>query len=1101
MTTSIRFIVASIALCGSSWCLLGVLSDRALAVEKNEAAGAAEFSAEQLEFFENQVRPLLVARCYECHSADSEELEGGLRVDSRQLMLQGGESGPAIVPQQIDNSLLIESIRYGGTYEMPPDSKMPAEEIAVLTKWVELGAPWPAEDLASLAETASSGEGKAFSLEDRRDSHWCWAPIAEPSVPDVKQVDWPRDAIDRFLLAAMEDQGFSPAPPAERYNWIRRVTFDLTGLPPTTAETETFVADRSASAYEKVVDRLLASPRYGEHWARHWMDLIRYGETKAHESDYAIPFVWRYRDYLIRAMNADVPFDQFVREAIAGDLLANPRRHPQDGSNESINGPGFFQMTDGHHGPPDIHSEEARVFDGMIDTAGKAFMGLTMTCSRCHDHKFDAVETKDYYAFYGMLASSRLDYPNVVASELLATKRAALREQQTAVKAELVLAVREKIAQLTADALTENESAKNKLHPLFPLRSILSAETDTDRVQRWRELAELAAQPVGEAPVDIGGLSPVSFGDWLTSGPGFGEAPRPAGQLVLGRSGETLVRSVVGDAAAAGLLSSRFDGSIKSPLFEVQDRVSLRVKGRAGRARLYIQHYDLVGRGPTTAKLDVSINKDEWHWIHFDTTYWTGTEAYVEVLHNGDEMQFAMNEQHNPRHNDEAYVAVDRVLVNGDAPRPPRFNGDYEAAWKITGTAPRDAEAALVFAQDRLSSLVDRWERDELTRPEGDIIETLLTAGGPLAISANDAPALLEKVERYRDTWRTIPEPVYVRSITDGHGRDEPVYIRGNPHATSRDPAPRRFLAAIDGTPFETQESGRREWAEALVADSNPLVPRVIVNRLWQRIFGQGLVATVDNFGVMGSRPSHPELLDYLAGEFKRNGWSRKRLLRRLVLSSAYRMGTMPSAIAAERDPENVYLQRMPVKRLPAEAIRDAILATSGQLKHEMYGKGVPVNFDQAPPSRSLPNKNGPLDGDARRSIYLEMRRNYLPGLLTAFDLPTAAEPRGLRQVTNVPAQSLAMMNDPFVLQQAAEWAERVLSDRSSTTLTERLDRMHRAAYGRPLRESEVDRCRSMLLDLAAAYEVEADKMVTDERVWKDFCHLMLNRKEFIFLY
>ena len=1086
----------------------------AVAAEKDESAdesvAAPKFSADDLAFFEKEVRPLLAERCYECHSADAEDIEGGLRVDSRTHMIEGGDTGPAIVPHNVDKSLLIESIQYGGTYEMPPDSKMPAEEIAILTKWVSLGAPWPIEDVPVAGESSTSSSKPVFSLEERRSSHWCWAPISSPTAPEVKQADWPRDAIDRFVFAAMEAQGYSPTSPAARHSWLRRITYDLTGLPPTLEEIDAFMATTSAAteqkdsdneaAYESVVDRLLASPRYGEHWARHWMDMVRYGETKAHESDYSIPFVWRYRDYLVRAMNEDVPFDQFVREAIAGDLLTNPRRNPKDDSNESACGPGFFQMTDGHHGPPDIHSEEARVFDGMIDTAGKAFMSLTMTCCRCHDHKFDAVETKDYYAFYGMLASSKLDYPNVVSSKLLAAKRTELLAQQAVVKAQVVGAVRKNISQLSVDALANNKPSQNKLHPLYPLWSLLSAEAPTDREQRWAEMAKLADGPQPEPSVDIGGFSTDTFGQWRTSGTGFTATPRTAGEFVLGRTGERLVRAFVGSAVSAGQLSSRFDGSIKSPMFVVSDRVSLRVKGKAARARLYIQHYDLVGRGPTTAKLDVSINKDEWHWIHFDTTYWAGTNAYVEVLHNGDEMQFTMNTPHNPTHNDGGYVAVDRVLIRGEDPRTPRFNGHYESAWEITGTAPREKDAALAFAKKQLTRLVDRWQRDELSRREGDVLDALLTAGGPLAVTAVDSPGLLEEVKRYRDIWEAIPKPEYVRSLTDGHGKDERVYIRGNPHAQSQEPAPRRFLAAIDPTPFNTKESGRREWAEALVADNNPLVARVIVNRLWQRIFGQGLVATVDNFGVMGSLPSHPELLDYLASEFKRDGWSRKRLLRRLVLSSTYRMGTTPSAAAAERDPGNIYLQRMPVKRLPAEAIRDAILATSGQLRYEMYGVGVPVNTDQAPPSRSLPSKNGPLDGNGRRSVYLEMRRNYLPGLLTAFDLSTAAEPRGLRHVTNVPAQSLAMMNDPFVLQQAAAWAKRVLGEPSSTT-EERIDRMHRVAYGREAKTEEIARSRAMLRDLSNAYGVAPNDGMSDVRVWKDFCHLMLNRKEFIFLY
>ncbi|MEK6249321.1 MAG: DUF1553 domain-containing protein, partial [Planctomycetales bacterium] len=362
---------------------------------------------------------------------------------------------------------------------------------------------------------------------------------------------------------------------------------------------------------------------------------------------------------------------------------------------------------------------------------------------------------------------------------------------------------------------------------------------------------------------------------------------------------------------------------------------------------------------------------------------------------------------------------------------------------------------------------------------------------------STDSPALKEAVAIYRQSAISIPRPVYVRSLTDGNGQDEPIYVRGNPHAMSKKSNPRHFLDAVDSRPFRSDGSGRREWAEALVSDSNPLVPRVEVNRIWYRIFGQGLVSTIDNFGQMGSPPSHPKLLDHLASDFK-SGWSRKDLIRRLVLSNTYRMSSRPSSRAQQVDPENVLLQHMPLRRLSAEAIRDSILAASGELKHQMYGQGVPVNLDQSQPSRSRPFVDGPLDGDARRTVYLEMRRNYLPGLLIAFDLPKAAVTVGQRGVTNVPAQSLALLNDPFVLAQAETWAENLL-ERGGQSVRSRIQQVHLAAFSRAASEQEIQQSKSMLLDLAATYNVTPDRAKDDQRLWKDFCHMMINRKEFIF--
>ena len=374
--------------------------------------GFASFSQSDLSFFEKKIRPLLVERCHTCHSKKADTIEAGLRLDSRQAMIAGGETGPAIVPGNPEKSLLIESIHYGGTYEMPPDSKLPEEEINLLSQWIKLGAPWPAE-----AADAEVDVTEHFSLQQRKKDHWCWQPLKSSSPPAVQDTLWPREFIDRFILGRLEQEGLKPATEANRNQWLRRVTFDLTGLPPTLDEIDHFLADRTPVAYERVVERLLASPRFGEHWARYWMDLIRYGETKAFAQDYSAPFVFRYRDYLIRAYNADVAYDQFIREALAGDLLEKPRLDPLDGGNESVMGPGFVYLTDGHHGPADIHADEARVFDTIIDTTSKAFLALTLSCCRCHDHKFDALSMQDYYSLYGVLASSRIDFANTVSHE------------------------------------------------------------------------------------------------------------------------------------------------------------------------------------------------------------------------------------------------------------------------------------------------------------------------------------------------------------------------------------------------------------------------------------------------------------------------------------------------------------------------------------------------------------------------------------------------------------------------------------------------------------------------------------------------------------
>ena len=376
----------------------------ALAADPNPADGPA-FPAADIEFFEKQVRPILARRCFECHGPAVEEPKGGLRLASRAAVLRGGDTGPAIVPAGPDKSLLIDAINYRGDYEMPPKSKLPADEIAVLTKWVALGAPWPK------ADSGTAAAARKFDLNQRKADHWCWQPLATTEPPPVKDAAWARTAIDRFILAKLEAKGLAPARAADRRTLIRRLSFDLVGLPPTPQEVEAFLADRSPRAIETVADRLLKSPHFGERWGRHWLDLMRYAESRGHEYDYDAPNAYQYRDYVIRALNADVPYNQFVTEHVAGDLLEKPRLHPTEGWNESILGTGFWYLGEAVHSPVDIRKDETDRQDNAIDVLGKAFLGLTIACARCHDHKFDAISTADYYALAGFLQSS--DYRQV----------------------------------------------------------------------------------------------------------------------------------------------------------------------------------------------------------------------------------------------------------------------------------------------------------------------------------------------------------------------------------------------------------------------------------------------------------------------------------------------------------------------------------------------------------------------------------------------------------------------------------------------------------------------------------------------------------------
>jgi hypothetical protein len=471
-----------------------------LSTRADEPTDTIAFTAPQLEFFEKEVRPLLVQRCYSCHSATSKKLKGKLRLDSRAAVLRGGDTGPAVNFKKPSASLLIDAVNYGDLYQMPPAGKLPAAEIATLVRWVEMGLPWPTEKGPTGTATVEE-----FDLASRRQSHWSWRPVVRPALPTIQDADWPRQDLDRFILSRLEKEGLKPAPRAERHHLIRRLHLDLTGLPPTLAQTTAFLADETPDAYEALVDRLLKSPHFGERWGRHWLDLVRYAESRGHEFDYNAANVHQYRDYVIRALNADLPYDQFVREHLAGDLLPNPRSHATEGFNESILGTGFWFLGEWVHSPVDIRQDELDRYDNMIDVMCKTFLGLTVSCARCHDHKFDAITQKDYYALAGYLQSSgyrQVRFDTLQTNLKVARQLASFQEKAQPLLVTATAAARQKTLARLEDYL------------LFSLQTI----------------GTLPAPHAGDPSKDVvfmdfeGG----TYGDWKTTGTAFGDRPNTA---------------------------------------------------------------------------------------------------------------------------------------------------------------------------------------------------------------------------------------------------------------------------------------------------------------------------------------------------------------------------------------------------------------------------------------------------------------------------------------------------------------------------------------------------------------------------------------------
>ena len=1090
---------------------------------------AAETDEQGAEFFEKKVRPILVSRCFDCHSgklADgAKEPKGNLRLDSREGALKGGDTGPAVVPGKLKESLLVDAINYGELYQMPPKTRLPAEEVATLTKWVEMGAPWP----QSAAE-AGTAAAKTFDLAQRKATHWCWQPVKKVAPPAVKNEAWIRQTLDRFILAKLEEKGLSPSAPADKRTLIRRAYFDLIGLPPTPEEVEAFLKDDSPQAFEKVVDGLLNSPHFGERWGRHWLDLVRYAESRGHEFEPNIPNAWQYRDYIIRAFNTDVPYDQLVTEHIAGDLVREPRLSAAEKYNESILGTGFWFLGEEVHSPVDIRKDETDRLDNRLDVMTKTFLGVTVTCARCHDHKFDAISQQDYYALMGFLISSgyrqvsfeSLENNRRVASELEAL-RASARKELTKLTleageggisriADYLLAAREAMTSgaINPQAVSKNglsegllknwvaeltKAKEGKTHPLHRFASgNLKPPENQDRIAVPPEQI-LVSYMRPDVP-------------WSQDGFAFGPRPVQPGEVRLGSSPDQPLGGVVQLGAAEldpfwprmktaagtdrdhGDLGNwdRTGQTLRTPEVTLKTgQVWYLVRG-SGRAYAAVNSH-LVIAGP----LHRAVLKEwdgkpgEWQWVQHNLSPYAGHRVHFEFSpKDGGEMAVSMVVDSGTQPPPIWEAAADVI----DALTSEEFARQFQAACE---------QAAKLLAEIKLADVVPTaasWlvtRLDLFSLPESERRKQLRAA----------AERFLNKQQELQKQIKT--ESHTALAMLDGNSADELLLIRGNSKTPGK-PIPHRFLEAISGLnqPYPAETSGRLELARRIADPANPLTARLMVNRIWQHLLGRGIVASVDNFGVLGERPTHPELLDSLAAEFAADGWSVKRAIRRIVLSRTYQQGSEIRGQGTgdgrqETDPQNLLLHRANVKRLEGEVIRDSILAISGRLDRKQFGLSVPVHLTNFMQGRGRPAVSGPLDGDGRRSIYISVRRNFLSPMMLAFDTPIPFSTVGRRNVSNVPAQALILMNDPFVVEQSKVWAKKLLLGRA-TTPDARIRRMYLEAFAREPSASETAAALAFLDSQSHEYGLSAEQAQTDERVWADLCHVIFNVKEFVFV-
>jgi hypothetical protein len=1084
--------------------------------------GAADPAPERDEFFEKRIRPVLADHCFKCHSARAKKVKGGLLLDSREGLRKGGDTGPALVPGRPEKSRLIEAVGYHNVdLQMPPNGKLPAAVIADLAAWVKMGAPWPATTSAKIG-----GHKYDFDLARRRNEHWSWQPLRPWTLPGVKDREWPSSPIDNFILSALAAKNIKPALATDRRSLIRRVYFDLIGLPPLAAEVEAFVRDTSSAAFAKVVDRLLDSRHYGERWARHWLDLVRYAETRGHEYDYPNPNAYQYRDYVIRAFNADVSYDQFVVEHLAGDLLKKPRLHPKEGFNESILGTGFWFLGEQLHSPVDICQDKADRFDNMIDVMSKAFLGLTVACARCHDHKFDAISAKDYYALFGFLESSSyrlarfdsMEHNRQVAEQLWKLREQSRPKIQKALAetwapglsriAEYLLASREA---LQASRRVEGIAAARNLDADMlgrwlaclkraagdsndPLHAWAKGATTKTSPESWRQHAARADKALQGMDVIVD-YAKSGQRDWLPDDVAYGPGPLRPGDVRFGKDVEKPIvrfidyasaemdpvwdrlRTAPGTEPDPGALGGlpRSGRTIRTPTFQIQDGMVYYLIRGAGQVYAAVDSHMMIA-GPLHAGLIMPFKTGpEFRWVGHDLSPYKGRLAHVEFTPAAG-----------------SNFAVAKVVQGARAP------GDVARPNVLLNTLSdsQGANALALAHQKLLSDVAERVAADRLRDSPVDFSRLAnwmlehqdLFVNDPRSAGL-DTAAKNFLAEQAKLIGQIRTESRLALAMLDGSGVNEHVYIRGSYKAPGP-LVPRRFLEALSGTEGlkSAQGSGRLELAREMIDPAvNPYLPRVMVNRIWQHLFGRGLVASVDNFGVLGERPTHPELLDYLADRFVKEGWSIKKMIRLMVLSRTYQMSSAPDGEADLLDPENLLLHRMRLRRLEGEAIRDTMLTVSGRLDGKLFGPPVPVHLTSFQEGRGRP-ASGPLDGNGRRSIYLSVRRNFLPAMLLAFDTPTPFSTVGRRTVSNVPAQALILMNDPFVHQQSEVWAKKEIA--RGGTVEERIRRMYLSAFGRPPSAVELSACAEFLIEQARG---------TDLGAWSGLAHVLFNAKEFIF--
>ena len=1070
-------------------------------------------TSEQLEFFETNIRPVLVEHCFDCHTGDNPESD--LVLSSRAGMLAGGKFGPALRPGKPNQSLLISAIRHDEFIKMPPKEKLSTTDVVNFTQWVEMGAPWPDTPLATPVTEVVSTSEEPWQFNDRQLKHWAFQSVGNPQPPSVDS-DWPKSPLDQFIFERLAYSKLLPSAPADRRTLIRRATYDIIGLPPTSEETAAFLADDSPGAFARVVDRLLDSPRYGEHWGRHWLDVARYADSNGLDENLAYANAYHYRDYVISAFNTDKPYARFVQEQIAGDLLPEvPER--QENMNRYI-ATGFLALGPKMLAEDDPVKMQMDIIDEQLNTLGQTFMGLTIGCARCHDHKFDPLPAEDYYSLAGIFKSSKtMENHKVVAVWYERQLASQMVLDQIVENERKYTDSQDKIDQYAA---TQRGVIAQQMQAQFADYLLAANELQQIQQQRMPRRPALARQ---DEPFDVkDGVAIIEAeafhrGDVECQTTGYGEG---IGVVVSHRAG--FVEFDINTAVAGPYqLELRFAAKESRPvqLFVngtlVDDEVAGQVTGswNPDGQRWFPGGGFELRQGGNTIRLyrdGVYPHLDRLVFVSSESARWQGNAetSYLSQIAARYNVNLDMVE---------VWRAFFERIRSGSLTQFPSF-----AAWlEFTELDQADfTDRAAELLRKQSGGLVESVRQALIAaQPQSlpdvaAVCQTLLATAreslpkewfsdpsplsGPTRLSSSylAGPARQKLKELYDERLRyAVPKPELdvAMGVTEGTPEDLRIHLRGS-HIALGKVAPRRvprFIGGLDSPSIDPRQSGRLQLAQWLTDPDHPLFWRVMVNRVWHWRFGRGLTTTVDNFGLLGQPPTHPALLDWLTRRFIEGGGSLKRLHRMMMLSSTYQMGTQFDEVSSTADPHNDLLWRFRRRRLTAEEMRDSMIVRGCGLDMRMGGSLLKVK------NRKYVNgvRGSGITNEfvsRRRSVFLPVIRSSVFDVLQAFDFPDPAVPAGIRQTSTVAAQALMLLNSDLAEEQTLAMAKRLLDisdDRQRVVV----------AFGQTLNREPDD--SEIAMGLTFVGQIRQSIAETEKEAclksWQSYCRVLLSSNEF----